>query len=42
MDHNTPPRPLTDPVTDPLSKGQLDALEGNCREVGVRLKGRRD
>ncbi len=35
MDHNVP----TDggPVTDPLAKAQLDALEHNCPEFGVPL-----
>ena len=27
MDHNTPTWPLSEPVTDPIAKEQLDALE---------------
>jgi 3-isopropylmalate/(R)-2-methylmalate dehydratase large subunit len=35
MDHNVP---TTDgPITDPLAKQQLDALQTNCDESGVRL-----
>ncbi len=35
MDHNVP---TTDgPITDPLAKAQLDALQRNCDEFGVRL-----
>ncbi len=35
MDHNVP---TTDgPITDPLAKQQLDALQTNCDEFGVRL-----
>ncbi|MBV9131324.1 MAG: 3-isopropylmalate dehydratase large subunit, partial [Chloroflexi bacterium] len=29
MDHNTPTWPLDQPVTDPIAKEQLDALERN-------------
>src|SRR6187397_426887 len=35
MDHNVPTTP--GPVTDPLSKAQLEALERNCAEFGVPL-----
>src|SRR3954469_23569581 len=35
MDHNVP---TTDgPVTDPLSRAQLDALRRNCEEFGIPL-----
>ncbi len=35
MDHNVP---TTDgPITDPLARAQLDALERNCEDFGVRL-----
>jgi 3-isopropylmalate/(R)-2-methylmalate dehydratase large subunit len=35
MDHNVP---TTDgPITDTLAKQQLDALQENCEEFGVRL-----
>src|ERR1700716_906873 len=40
MDHNTPTWPLSQPVTDMVAKEQLDALERNCKEFGVRLEDR--
>src|SRR4030081_2247920 len=40
MDHNTPTWPLTMPVTDVIAKEQLDALERNCKEFGIRLEDR--
>ena len=40
MDHNTPTWPLSEPVTDAIAKAQLDALERNCAEFGVRLEDR--
>src|SRR5215207_6940136 len=40
MDHNTPTWPPSLPVTDPIAKEQLDALERNCKEFGVRLEDR--
>jgi 3-isopropylmalate/(R)-2-methylmalate dehydratase large subunit len=40
MDHNTPTWPLNLPVTDEIAKHQLDALERNCREFGIRLEDR--
>jgi 3-isopropylmalate/(R)-2-methylmalate dehydratase large subunit len=40
MDHNTPTWPLSEPVTDPIAKEQLDALERNCKEFGIRLEDR--
>jgi 3-isopropylmalate/(R)-2-methylmalate dehydratase large subunit len=40
MDHNTPTWPLDQPVTDPIAKEQLDALERNCKEFGIRLEDR--
>src|SRR6202023_3554102 len=40
MDHNTPTWPLSQPVTHPIAKAQLDALERNCAEFGVRLEDR--
>src|ERR1051325_10381978 len=40
MDHNTPTWPLDLPVTDPVAKEQLDALERNCKEFGIRLEDR--
>ena len=35
MDHNVPT--LDGPIEDPLARAQLDALERNCEEFGVRL-----
>jgi 3-isopropylmalate/(R)-2-methylmalate dehydratase large subunit len=40
MDHNTPTWPLSEPVTDAIAKEQLDALERNCKEFGIRLEDR--
>src|SRR4030081_1095560 len=40
MDHNTPTWPLSEPVVDVIAKEQLDALDRNCREFGVRLEDR--
>src|SRR6185312_15891721 len=40
MDHNTPTWPLSMPVIDEIAKEQLDALERNCREFGIRLEDR--
>src|ERR1700738_2268953 len=40
MDHNTPTWRLSQPVTDTIAKAQLDALEENCNEFGVRLEDR--
>src|SRR5260370_16810485 len=40
MDHNTPTWPLSQPVTDIIAKEQLDALERNCKEFGIRLEDR--
>src|SRR5438046_121692 len=40
MDHNTPTWPLSQPVTDAIAKEQLDALERNCQEFGIRLEDR--
>jgi 3-isopropylmalate/(R)-2-methylmalate dehydratase large subunit len=37
MDHNVPTTDRSLPVTDPLSKAQMDALARNCGEFGVRL-----
>ncbi|HQT99393.1 MAG TPA: 3-isopropylmalate dehydratase large subunit, partial [Acidimicrobiales bacterium] len=36
-DHNVPTDPLTVPITDPISKRQLEALEENCAEFGITL-----
>ncbi len=39
LDHNVPTWPRTQPVTDPVSSTQIDALERNCKEFGIRLEG---
>jgi len=39
LDHNVPTTPRTEPITDPISSAQIDALEGNSREFGIRLEG---
>ena len=36
-DHNTPTWDRSLPVTDPISKQQLDALSRNCAEFGITL-----
>ena len=36
-DHNTPTWARSLPVTDPISKQQLDALSRNCSEFGITL-----
>ena len=36
-DHNVPTDPLSVPVTDPISKRQLEALEENCEEFGITV-----
>jgi 3-isopropylmalate/(R)-2-methylmalate dehydratase large subunit len=39
LDHNVPTTPRTEPITDPISKAQIEALERNCHEFGIRLEG---
>ena len=39
LDHNVPTTPRTEPITDPISRLQIEALERNCREFGIRLEG---
>ncbi len=41
MDHNVPTTDRSLPITDQLSKAQMDALEANCAEFGIRLFGMR-
>jgi len=36
-DHNVPTEPLSIPVSDPISKRQLEALEENCTEFGITV-----
>jgi 3-isopropylmalate/(R)-2-methylmalate dehydratase large subunit len=37
VDHNIPTEPRGTPILDPIAKRQIEALQANCREFGVRL-----
>lgn len=37
LDHNVPTTPRTEPITDPMSKQQVEALLANAEEFGVQL-----
>ena len=37
IDHNLPTEPRGTPILDPIAKRQIEALQKNCREFGVRL-----
>jgi len=37
VDHNIPTEPRGTPILDPIAKRQIEALEKNCRDFGVRL-----
>ncbi|HEY7352104.1 MAG TPA: 3-isopropylmalate dehydratase large subunit [Terriglobales bacterium] len=37
VDHNVPTEPRGTPILDPIAKRQIEALQQNCREFGVRL-----
>jgi 3-isopropylmalate/(R)-2-methylmalate dehydratase large subunit len=37
MDHNVPTAPVPGPPEDPLSARQMEVLEANCTEFGIRL-----
>jgi 3-isopropylmalate/(R)-2-methylmalate dehydratase large subunit len=37
VDHNVPTEPRGTPIFDPIAKRQIEALQKNCREFGVRL-----
>ncbi len=37
VDHNIPTEPRGTPILDPIAKRQIEALQSNCREFGVRL-----
>jgi 3-isopropylmalate/(R)-2-methylmalate dehydratase large subunit len=39
LDHNVPTTPRTEPIADPTSKVQVEALERNAEEFGIRLEG---
>jgi 3-isopropylmalate/(R)-2-methylmalate dehydratase large subunit len=36
-DHNVPTDPISTPVSDPVSRRQLQALEENCEEFGITV-----
>jgi 3-isopropylmalate/(R)-2-methylmalate dehydratase large subunit len=37
MDHNVPTTALAGPIEDPVSRRQIEVLEANCAEFGIRL-----
>src|SRR5690348_1580153 len=37
VDHNLPTEPRGTPILDPIARKQIEALQRNCREFGVRL-----
>jgi 3-isopropylmalate/(R)-2-methylmalate dehydratase large subunit len=37
VDHNVPTEPRGTPITDPIAARQIEALQKNCRDFGVRL-----
>ena len=37
VDHNIPTEPRGTPILDPIAKRQIEALQQNCRNFGVRL-----
>jgi 3-isopropylmalate/(R)-2-methylmalate dehydratase large subunit len=37
VDHNIPTEPRGTPIFDPIAKRQIEALQANCKEFGVRL-----
>ena len=37
VDHNVPTEPRGTPITDPIAARQIQALQSNCKEFGVRL-----
>src|SRR6266536_1144884 len=37
VDHNIPTEPRGTPIFDPIAKRQIEALQANCRQFGVRL-----
>ena len=42
MDHNVPTAGLELGITDPISRRQIEALDTNCRQFGVKLYGMGD
>ena len=39
LDHNVPTTDRSLPIVDPISRKQIEALENNCAEFGIRLYG---
>jgi 3-isopropylmalate/(R)-2-methylmalate dehydratase large subunit len=37
VDHNVPTEPRGTPILDPIAKRQIEALQKNCRDFGIRL-----
>jgi 3-isopropylmalate/(R)-2-methylmalate dehydratase large subunit len=37
VDHNVPTEPRGTPITDPIAARQIEALQKNCHEFGIRL-----
>src|SRR6266536_2910116 len=37
VDHNIPTEPRGTPILDPIAKKQIETLQRNCREFGIRL-----
>jgi len=37
VDHNVPTEPRGTPILDPVARRQIEALQQNCRDFGVRL-----
>jgi 3-isopropylmalate/(R)-2-methylmalate dehydratase large subunit len=37
VDHNIPTEPRGTPIVDPIARKQIETLQKNCREFGVRL-----
>src|SRR5215470_17886316 len=37
VDHNVPTEPRGTPIFDPIARRQIEALQANCKEFGVRL-----
>src|SRR5579871_5392694 len=37
IDHNVPTEPRGTPILDPIAERQIEALQKNCRDFGVRL-----
>ena len=37
VDHNIPTEPRGTPILDPIAKKQIETLQKNCREFGIRL-----